>query len=276
MPDVIPASSAVPMVPSATSTSATTMRRTVSDQLAPLTVLRAQLTASWQPTFDVPHARARLASGATAFDALDVLGTAVGLLAAYVRATHAVEHAGLATEDEGALARDRRYQLQLLMAAWVSGEPLPRDGGKGAARRAAALVAGSVLSRASRIVCGDDAPSFGGAVTAVVDGARATCPCCGNVPDFAFRGVVGERLLLCCRCDTSWATPAAGCLGCGAHEAPTIARIASPAIGYQLTICNACGRYLKEPLDPVVPDPLIERALTSELDAAAEARGLRL
>jgi hypothetical protein len=84
------------------------------------------------------------------------------------------------------------------------------------------------------------------------------------------------RRLICVRCDASWPTLAPGCIGCGASAAPAICRVASKAIGYALVICNSCGRYLKEPLAPKSSDPLVERAITAQLDAAAESRGLRI
>ena len=115
-----------------------------------------------------------------------------------------------------------------------------------------------------------------------VEWNRSYCPCCGGSPDFSVRddtvdgGLERDRGLVCARCDTTWRTEALGCLGCGERESPTIARISSDALGYQLAICNACGRYLKEPAAPAPLDPLVERVLTAQLDAAAEARGLRL
>jgi hypothetical protein len=41
-------------------------------------------------------------------------------------------------------------------------------------------------------------------------------------------------------------------------------------------VCHACARYLKERRGDGMLQPIIERALTVELDAAAERRGLRI
>lgn len=250
------------------------IRQTVADQLAPLARLSDELASEWRLAVDVGRARARLAGGLVAFEPLDVLGSAGDLLVPFVRATSALERAGLATLEEAVAARARRFDLLPLVVSWLSGEPEPRDRGRGAARRAAALVASSVLRRAGDTLRRDESGATPAAAL-LAAWQRAHCPCCGGSPDFAVRE--GQaRSLLCSHCDTSWPTSAHGCLGCGAREAPTIARITSHALGYQLTICNSCGRYIKEPLGASMGDPLIERLLTAELDAAAEARGLRL
>jgi hypothetical protein len=252
----------------------TTIRQTVAEQLAPVARLSAELTEAWRLAVDLARARARLAGGLVAFDPLDVLGAAGDLLVPYVRATSALERSGLATIEEEVQARERRFDLLPLVVSWLSGEPEPRDRGRAAARRAASLVASSVLRRVGAQLreFADGSPTV---AELLVSWQRAHCPCCGGSPDFAVRD--GQnRLLLCARCDTTWPTSALGCLGCGAREAPTIARITSTALGFQLAICNSCGRYIKEPLAGGVAEPLIDRLLTAELDAAAEARGLRL
>ncbi len=41
-------------------------------------------------------------------------------------------------------------------------------------------------------------------------------------------------------------------------------------------MCNACGRFLKERQRRGVNSLLVERAVTLELDLAAEQRGLRI
>ena len=66
-----------------------------------------------------------------------------------------------------------------------------------------------------------------------------------------------------------------GCIRCESTGAPTIARVRSPYLGYDLMICHACGRYLKA-LDarkssrPLLPyaDPIV----TLPLDAAVMRR----
>jgi formate dehydrogenase maturation protein FdhE len=84
-----------------------------------------------------------------------------------------------------------------------------------------------------------------------------------------------KRTLVCWRCDTQWKTAHRGCLGCGADGPPTVARVPSPYLGYELAICNSCGRYLKERRGPLTHELLVERTLTAGLDEAAQQRGLR-
>jgi len=267
-----------PVAPAAPppATSAEGIRQTVAEIIAPVARLQAELAREWPLALDVARARARLEAGAAAFEPLALIGSAGDLLVPYVRATVALERAGLAGDPEASQARERRHQVLPLVVAWLGGEPPPRDAAKATARRAAAIVARSVLRRAIAILRGAQPADAASRVEQrLAQWDRQTCPCCSGPPDFAVREADG-RVLVCSRCDTTWRTTALGCLGCGARDAPTLARIVSPAIGYQLTICNSCGRYMKEPLDSRAIDPLVDRALTAELDAAAEARGLRL
>ena len=68
-----------------------------------------------------------------------------------------------------------------------------------------------------------------------------------------------------------------GCLGCDAPDAPShIARIPNAALGYELVMCNSCGRFMKERPRRGTSQLLVERAITAELDRAAELRGLRI
>lgn len=255
---------------------AESIRRTVAEMIAPLVRLREELVAYWDLQLDVDGARARLEAGAAAFEPMKVLAAAGNLRAPYQRATVALERAGLATEPEANEARERAGQVMRIVMSWLGGEPPPRDGARATARQAAALVGGSALRCAIAQLRGAPPQERAQRVASLLEGwERPSCPCCGGAPEFALRQ--GElRVLVCSRCDSSWRTSALGCLGCGAVETPTLARIHSPAIGFQLAICNSCGRYMKEPLDRSAIDPLVDRALTAELDAAAEARGLRL
>ena len=238
----------------------------VAEQLAPLLQLHAELGERWRIGLDVERARARLVAGQVAYDPMEAIASAGNLLVPFIRATAALERAGLASAAEATEARERRFKLLPLVAGWIAGEPPPRERGRHAAYRAAALVASSVLRRTSAEVRrGVSLDSW----------LRADCPCCGGHPDFAVRDD-HERRLICARCDASWPTLAPGCIGCGAAAAPAICRVASKTLGYALVICNACGRYLKEPLARKDIDPLVERAITAQLDAAAESRGLRI
>ena len=56
----------------------------------------------------------------------------------------------------------------------------------------------------------------------------------------------------------------------------TFVRVDAVDLGYELLVCHACARYLKERRGDEMLAPMIERALTVDLDAAAERRGLRI
>lgn len=242
------------------------MVKGVAEQLAPIVRLHAELAGRWRIGLDVERARARLLAGQIAYDPMEAIASAGNLLVPYIRATAALELAGMASAAEATEARERRFRLLPLIAGWLAGEPPPRERARHTAFRAAALIASSVLRHTSAEVKRGVA----------LDGwLRADCPCCGGHPDFAVREA-GTRRLICARCDAAWPTRATGCIGCGASTAPAICHVASAAIGYELVICNACGRYLKEPLGRSTIDPIVERAITAQLDAAAESRGLRI
>jgi hypothetical protein len=242
------------------------VREHLADQLAPLTRMRDDLARVLRPGIDLAVARERLAAGQTAYDPMEAVGSAGNLLVPFVQATVAIERAGLATLKEATQARDRREQVLPLVASWLAAEPAPRDRVRAAARRAAAVVANAVLRATSAaVLAGQPRPQ----------GTRVACPCCGCAPDFT-RHEDGRRIFTCARCDAAWESAYAGCLGCGATLPPALAFVESPLLGYRLVLCNPCGRYLKEPLGPTGSDVTIERALTAQLDAAAETRGLRL
>ena len=235
--------------------------------LRPVAALHAELTAAWPIEMDAAAAKRRVRAGRPAFDALELLHVAGDLQRPFQRAAHAFERAGMATPESVLAARQQPpAAVMTLGASWLAGEPLSRLEPRRLAQRAAAVVAGSVLAGAARRVRSTMR-------TATPD--RTNCPACGSAPEFAMTGARG-RNLICARCDTTWQTTQKGCLGCAAHDTPTLFRIPSPDIGYQLLVCNACGRYLKERLRPGRGDLLVERALTAQLDAAAEQRGLRL
>lgn len=243
------------------------MRSALAEQLAPLIEAHESLFGRWMLALDVESARRRLREGRVAYDALDVIALAGPLLVAFRRMTVAIEHAGLATADEAASAREQGAEVLPLIAAWLGAEPLPREPAKRVARRAAAAIGSSILARASEEVRQE---------SDVAGWNRPQCPCCGSLPDFAFTAGGATRTLVCARCDTAWPSDAAGCAGCGATSAPAIVRIAMAALGYDLVICNQCGRYIKESAASGTANLLVERALTADIDAAAERRGLML
>ena len=243
------------------------VRDSVAEQVEPLAAFEREIGARWSIRLDIARARSRIRSGLVAYDARELIASAGDLVGPFVRATVALERAGLATNRDAAAARARRDDVRTFVSAWLAGERLPGDGARAIGQRAAGLVASSILRRASSEICG------GGELA---PWRRATCPCCGGSPDLALNASRGRRLI-CSRCNATWRTEASGCIGCGASAEPTLGRIAAPAIGYEITICNSCGRYLKEcSLGDAQVDPLVERMLTADLDAAAEHRGLMI
>lgn len=240
------------------------MSRSLADQLAPVLRLHAELRTSLRARVDVPRARARLADRRHAFDAASVLRAARDLEPLFGRALAAFELAGLASTQEASAVRRRPQDTTQLALSWVAGDRLPSDPAKRLARRAAALLGSAVLRNAAEQVL---------AAGGVDDWDRALCPCCGGSPDLAFV-TGGVRRIVCSRCDTSWRTDSEGCLACGAAFEPTLVRIRSPYLGYTLVMCNACGHYLKERGAAGRCEPLLERELTAQLDAAAQERGL--
>lgn len=236
--------------------------------LLPIATLHSELAGSWALDVDAPGAQRRVKSGRPAFDPIEVLQHAGDLRRPFERATRAFARAGLASPESALAARQQAGDGVLALgASWLAGEPLSRQEPRRLAQRAAAVVAGSVLTRVAAAV----RPALRRAAR-----DRTTCPACGGTPEFAVTTSGGSRRLVCARCDTQWTTTRAGCVACAANESPTVFRIPSPGIGYDLLVCNACGRYLKERRGRGPADLLVERTLTAQLDAAAEERGLHL
>jgi len=140
------------------------------------------------------------------------------------------------------------------------------DEGRRLALRAAALLGNAILRSAALQVSKD--VSFS-------QWKKATCPCCGGPPDLAVKDDA-HRTLICARCDTQWSAPTMGCLGCESTRPPTFVRVDALDLGYELLVCHACARYLKQRRNDGLQLPIIERAVTIELDSAAERRGLRI
>ena len=253
-----------------TSTVVARSRRNVSaslaDQLAPVLELYDEIRSSWPLTFDEAAVRNRLKSGLPALDAVAVLRTAGDLSTLARRAVTACERAGLATSaDVFALCRGE-WNANGLVMAWAVADTPPRGASVVLARRAAAIVGGAVLRRAADLI----APWLEARHPHGVD-----CPSCGGAPDLGIvRGA--RRSVICARCDTEWPVAGTGCLGCPATSAPDLVRVRSPFLGYSLLVCNACGRYLKERTGSEPYRPIVERELTTQLDAAALDRGFRI
>jgi formate dehydrogenase maturation protein FdhE len=238
----------------------------VADQFGPVLLLQQALRSGVRPVVDVAEARARIASRRPGFDPVKLLSRARTVVTAFDRCVDALEVAGLASSTTVTSLRHESYDARSLAIAWAAGEPAPNVSSHKLAQRAVSLVAGAILQRNARVVTHD---------LALDAWQRPVCPSCGGPPDLAF--VDGQkRGLVCSRCDTSWPVKTRGCIGCEATGSPTIARVRTPYLGYDLVICHACGRYIKERTGKATHPPLVERALTAEMDAAAVRRGLRL
>lgn len=243
-----------------------TLRRALARQLEPVTALQSELIVSWRLPIEKSAARERIRTGVPAFDPLEMIGSAGDLMVPYLRATVAIERAGLADAAACAGAREDRIRVMEHLVSWIAGESLPMHEPRRTARLAAILVGGSVLRRARAEL---RAPA------AIAEWASTLCPCCGGAPDIAMKRQ-RRRTLICSRCDARWDTAPNSCLGCGASGEPVVMRVPSPMPDYELCICNSCGRYLKERRGVATINLLVERAMTAQIDAAAELRGLRI
>jgi hypothetical protein len=243
----------------------TVASRTLAEQLRPVIHVHGAVRENGYAQFDIERARTRLRSGRIAFDAATLIEDAGDLNAAFKRTSQAFERTGIASTPEvGALQR-RVVDATTVVLAWANAESIPLDPTMRLARSIGAIVGNAILSRAA---------------TDVTTGVSLNawkwpqCPCCGASPDLAL-ATDARRMLVCWRCDTMWRVESRGCLGCGATGEPTIARVTSPYLGYELAICNSCGRYLKERRGGLNHELLVERTLIAGLDEAAQLRGLR-
>lgn len=243
----------------------TVASRTLAEQLRPVVHAHSVVRGAGHAQFDVERARARVRAGRVAFEAAVILEQAGALTAAFDRTAEAFERTGIASTTSVVALHRATFEPTALVLAWANGESMPRDPTLRLARTIAGIVGNAILSRAAADV------ASGVSLTAW----RGTqCPCCGASPDLAL-ATDTKRTLVCWRCDTMWRTDDRGCLGCGASGAPTIARVPSPYLGYELAICNSCGRYLKERRGSLTHELIVERTLTAGLDEAAQLRGLR-
>lgn len=237
-----------------------------ADELGPLVRVHSELGRFRLGPTRLRKARANLAEGRVAFDPNEVLRAATDLDGSLARVATAFEMCGMASARELDSFRKGYAIAQPLLKAWLVGERGSSDEGHRLALRAAALVGNAIL-RSAAAQASKGAPFS--------HWKKATCPCCGGPPDLAVRADT-IRWLVCARCDSRWDAPTMGCLGCEATRAPTFVRVDALDLGYELLVCHACARYLKERRGDGMESPIIERALTVELDAAAERRGLRI
>jgi hypothetical protein len=238
--------------------------KSLADQFRPIVTLHRSFRERGTVKVDIEAAHARIRAGRAAFDSTAVLSAAGDLTKHFHRTVIAFERVGIASTSQADALQKADIDPTTLIVNWAHTDSIPRSSHLRLVRQVAGIVGNALLVRASEEV--SKGISFAG-------WKRSTCPCCGASPDMALT-TDRRRTLVCWRCDTMWRTEKRGCLSCGAHDAPTLARVASP-YGYELAICNSCGRYLKERAGAPRHSLIVERALTAGLDEAAQLRGLR-
>ena len=242
-------------------------RTALTEQFAPVLHIHAELLGDCVPAVEADSAQRRIRNGQVGYDALRVLRSCGDLLPRFVRVLDAFEVAGFISNDDRRAIRDGELDVDDLVSGWFTGDRTPRDPRRRVARQAAIVVGNALLRDASARV---GSPSTWRGWT------RTVCPCCGGSPDIVLVERSAQRTLVCARCDSQWRARRSGCLGCDTEVSPAIARINNPALGYDLVMCNACGRFIKERPRRGLESFIVERALTTELDLAAEQRGLRI
>ena len=242
------------------------VRSTTAEQLAPVLRAHAEVMRAFTPIVDTNGARARIEAGHVAYDALRVIRSVGDLGAAFVRLLDAFEVAGLVSNDDRRNVLAAAFDIDDLVCGWCMGDHVARDSTRRIAQQVAMTLGNAILHRATSLV---------GRPVLWNEWARVVCPCCGGGPDLILtEGPL--RLLVCARCDAEWRAPRDGCLGCDADvTALHVARITNEALGYDLLMCNDCGRFMKERPRRGSAPLLVERTITAELDRAAELRGLR-
>jgi hypothetical protein len=250
-----------------TSTRPLPFRATLAEQFGPVLRVHADVVAGCSPALDVDAARARIKTGHVAYDAMRVLRSCGDLQPRFDRVLEAFEVAGFVSNEDRRAILDGELDVDDLVSGWFTGDRTPRDTRRRVARQVAILVGNAMLRTASAMV---------GAMATWKTWTRIACPCCGGAPDILLVERGAQRILVCARCDAQWRARRAGCLGCDSDERTSIARISNPALGYDLVMCNECGRFIKERPRRGLESLIVERALTAELDLAAEQRGLRI
>jgi hypothetical protein len=239
---------------------------TYADELTPLVSVHAALGRFRLGPTRIKRARANLSAGRVAFDPAEALRAVNGHDVSLAKIASVFEMCGLASTRELDSFRRSYASAQPLLKAWLVGERSSSDQGRRLALRAAAILGNGILrSAAAQVAKGISFSAW----------AHATCPCCAGSPDLAVRDASG-RSLICSRCDSKWPAPTSGCLSCESNRPPAFVRVDTVDLGYELLVCHACSRYIKERPARDMFSPMVERMLTAELDSAAERRGLRI
>jgi len=106
---------------------------------------------------------------------------------------------------------------------------------------------------------------------------RGYCPVCGGKPDIAcLEKEVGERWLMCSRCDARWRFQRLECPFCGNQDAKLMPYFSDEKEAYRLYVCDNCHTYIKAvDLRSAAADihlPL-ERLLTLDIDLQGQEKG---
>jgi hypothetical protein len=243
------------------------VRSTLAEQFEPVLKVHAELLGDCVPAVDPDEAQRRIRNGQVGYDALRVLRSCGDLLPRFVRVLDAFEVAGFVSNEDRRAILNGELDVDDLVSGWYTGDRTPRDGRRRVARQVAIVVGNAILRAASARV---------GPPTVWRNWPRPVCPCCGGSPDILLVERGAQRTLVCARCDSQWRARGVGCLGCDSEFESAIARISNRALGYDLMMCNSCGRYIKERPRRGVESFVLERARTAGVDLAAEQRGLRI
>lgn len=108
---------------------------------------------------------------------------------------------------------------------------------------------------------------------------KCYCPVCGGIPDFGFleKGV-GERWLLCSRCDACWLFQRLECPFCHNNNHDLLSYFSYDSGRYRLYVCDNCHSYIKV-IDSRQTDKKIilpfERLVTYSMDYQALDKGYK-
>ena len=108
---------------------------------------------------------------------------------------------------------------------------------------------------------------------------KGHCPVCGGAPDISFiEKEVGERWLMCSRCDAQWHFQRLECPNCGNRDHKSLSYFSDDTEVYRLYVCDKCHTYLKAiDLEKAKKDVCLplERLLTFDMDVQGQEKGYR-
>jgi formate dehydrogenase maturation protein FdhE len=108
---------------------------------------------------------------------------------------------------------------------------------------------------------------------------RGYCPICSGRPDIAYlEKDVGERWLMCSRCDAQWRFQRLECPFCGNQDSKLTPHFSDEREAYRLYVCDNCQTYIKAVDFRNAADDIylpLERLLTLDMDQQGQERGYR-